>query len=148
MSLANLWEREHGSTPAERLDALPHGESADGSNLEASQAEMEERLQSEFEDFERGGQPLGVLWIAVDQGRELRKTHGAAACEAMIEKVKRALAVGLRPAEELGRWGDDEFLVDRARAHGRRCWPAMGSLSPGWRGPPISAGGAIGFRSP
>jgi diguanylate cyclase (GGDEF)-like protein len=59
----------------------------------------------------RGGSPLGVLWITVDQAQALRKTHGARACEAMLEKLERALAQGLRPAEELGRWGDDEFLI-------------------------------------
>lgn len=97
--------------PAERLDALPHGESSDGTELEASQTDLEERLQLEFEDFDRGGESLGVLWLTVDQGPELRKTHGAAACQAMVDKVRHALAAGLRPAEELGRWGDDEFLV-------------------------------------
>lgn len=97
--------------PAERLDALPHGESDQDMDVEASQADLEERLQAEFEDFERGGEVLGVLWIEVDQGPELRKTHGAAACQAMVEKMRRALTAGLRPAEELGRWGDDEFLV-------------------------------------
>jgi diguanylate cyclase (GGDEF)-like protein len=97
--------------PAERLDALPHGESDDNVDVQASQADMEERLQTEFEDFERGGEALGVLWIGVDQGPELRKTHGVAACQAMVDKVRRPLATGLRPAEELGRWGDNEFLV-------------------------------------
>lgn len=97
--------------PAERLDALPHGESDTGRDVEASQADLNERLQAEFEDFERGGEPLGVVWVGVDQGPELRKTHGAAACKAMVDKVRRALAAGLRPAEELGRWGDHEFLV-------------------------------------
>ncbi len=97
--------------PAERLDALPHGEPGDDPGVESGQADLEERLRSEFEDFERNGQSLGVLWIAVDQGPELRKTHGAAASKAMLEKVRRALAVGLRPTDELGRWGDDEFLV-------------------------------------
>jgi diguanylate cyclase (GGDEF)-like protein len=29
----------------------------------------------------------------------------------MLAKVERALANGLRPADEIGRWGDDEFLV-------------------------------------
>ena len=29
----------------------------------------------------------------------------------MLEKVRHALAHGLRPAEEMGRWGDDEFLI-------------------------------------
>jgi len=55
--------------------------------------------------------PFGVLWITVDQAHELRRTHGAQACEAMLDKVERAMLNGLRPTEEMGRWGDDEFLV-------------------------------------
>jgi diguanylate cyclase (GGDEF)-like protein/PAS domain S-box-containing protein len=97
--------------PAESLEALPHGELGEGENVEESQADLEDRLQMEFEDCARGGSPLGVLWITVDQAQGLRKTHGNRACEAMLEKVERALAQGLRPAEELGRWGEDEFLI-------------------------------------
>jgi diguanylate cyclase (GGDEF)-like protein/PAS domain S-box-containing protein len=97
--------------PAESLDALPHGASDEGKGVEASQADLEERLQIEFEDFERGGEPFGVLWIGVDQAHPMRKTHGLGACEAMLEKVEHALAQGLRPSDELGRWGDDEFLI-------------------------------------
>jgi GGDEF domain-containing protein len=29
----------------------------------------------------------------------------------MLDKVERVLANGLRPAEKMGRWGDDEYLV-------------------------------------
>ncbi|MGA3011017.1 MAG: diguanylate cyclase [Terracidiphilus sp.] len=97
--------------PAESLDALPHGECEEGSNVEASQAELEDRLAAAFEDYQQGGEGFGVLWITVDQASELRKTHGAGACDAMLAKVERAMASGLRPAEEMGRWGDDEFLV-------------------------------------
>lgn len=97
--------------PAASLDALPHGESSANQGMTESRAELEERLQTEFDDFARGGSPLGVLWIGVDQAEELHKTHGAAACNAMMEKVGHAMAQGLRPAEEIGRWGDDEFLV-------------------------------------
>ena len=97
--------------PAESLDALPHGECGEGVGVQVSQADMEDRLQAEFEDFARGHLPFGVLWVTVDQAHELRKTHGARACEAMLEKVEHALANGLRPGEELGRWGEDEFLV-------------------------------------
>ncbi|MFP5206386.1 MAG: diguanylate cyclase domain-containing protein [Acidobacteriota bacterium] len=97
--------------PAQRLDALPHGSGGNGQDVEAGREEFEERLRAEYEDFERGGQPLGVLWISVDQGAELRKTHGMAATEAMLVKMEHALAHGLRPAEELGRWGEEEFLV-------------------------------------
>lgn len=97
--------------PAESIDALPHGESSAEQGISESRAELEERLQTEFDDFARGGSPLGVLWISVDQAQELRKSHGVAACSAMLEKVGHAIAQGLRPAEEMGRWGDDDFLI-------------------------------------
>jgi diguanylate cyclase (GGDEF)-like protein/PAS domain S-box-containing protein len=97
--------------PADSLDALPHGECGQNGDVKASQAVLEDRLESIFGDFSRGGQSFGVLWISVDQAAELRKTHGAGACEAMLEKVERVMVNGLRPAEEMGRWGDDEFLI-------------------------------------
>ncbi len=97
--------------PAESLDALPRGETDQDEDVLAGQADLEDRLRNEFDDFLRGDDPFGVLWISVDQAPELRKTHGAGACRAMLEKAQHALRVGLRPAEELGRWGDDEFLV-------------------------------------
>jgi diguanylate cyclase (GGDEF)-like protein len=97
--------------PVESLDALPHGETGEDDDVEASLADLAERLQTEFEDFERDDLPLGVLWVSVDQAHGLRKTHGVGACKAMLEKVERALAQGLRPSERLGRWGDDEFLI-------------------------------------
>ncbi|MGA7858157.1 MAG: diguanylate cyclase [Terracidiphilus sp.] len=97
--------------PAENLDALPHGDCGEIDFVEASQTELEDRLGTEFEDFMRGGLPFGVLWITVDQAHSLRKTHGARACEAMVEKVERTLMLSLRPTEQIGRWGEDEFLV-------------------------------------
>ena len=97
--------------PTETLDALPHGQSGGDIGVEESQLEVEARLETEFEDFKQGGAPFGVLWITVDQSHDLRKTHGARACEAMLEIVERTLSNGLRPTEKIGRWGDDEFLV-------------------------------------
>jgi len=96
--------------PAESLDALPHGsgeETGENENL----ADFEERLHAEFDDFSRGGPPFGVLLITVDQEDALRKSHGAGACRAMHDKVRRALAQGLRPTEQMGRWGGTEFLI-------------------------------------
>ncbi len=87
------------------------GRSCEESNLEAAQAEIEEQAKSAFDEFTEWGTPLGLLWITVDQAHELRKTHGARACDSMIERIERTLTNGLRPAEELGRWGDDDFMV-------------------------------------
>ena len=96
---------------AERHEALPHGEWHDGKAEDAGQAQLEERLETEFAECARSGLPFGILWITVDQAHELRRTHGARACEAMLEKVAHVVGNGLRPGEEAGRWGDDEFLV-------------------------------------
>ena len=96
--------------PAEHLDALPR-ESGEDESVESSQADLEGRLQDLIEDHIHGGPPFGILWISVDQAHDLRKTHGAGACETMLTKVEKALAQGLRPAEFLGRWGQDDFLL-------------------------------------
>jgi diguanylate cyclase (GGDEF)-like protein/PAS domain S-box-containing protein len=97
--------------PAECLDALPHGVTGESEDVAASLDDLKDRLESLFEDLTQGGLPFAVLWITVDQAHDLRKTHGVGACEAMLKKVEHALAQGLRPAEHLGRWGEDEFLV-------------------------------------
>ncbi|MFZ0393400.1 MAG: diguanylate cyclase, partial [Terracidiphilus sp.] len=97
--------------PAERTMALPHGDTSKGSEVQQSQVEMQDRLEAAYELFVHEGAPLGVLWVTVDQAEEMMKTHGARACESMLESVERTLANALRPGEEIGRWGDDEFLI-------------------------------------
>ena len=110
----------------ETLDALPRGTWGDDPELAAGQSDLEKRLRSEFEACIGSSLPFGVMWIKVDQAEKLHKTHGAGACGAMMEKIAHALSAGLRPAEVLGRWGDDEFLVishertpEMLNAHGR-----------------------------
>jgi diguanylate cyclase (GGDEF)-like protein len=97
--------------PAENEEGLPHGELVSGSSVEAEQTEFQERLEKVFHKFQNGGECFGIMWITVDQAQEMRKTHGNVTCDAMIERVERVLANGLRPNEELGRWGDDDYMV-------------------------------------
>jgi PAS domain S-box-containing protein len=97
--------------PVDSKDALPQSERSDLSYAEGARADLLERLQIDYDDFERGGAPLGILRITVDQAQELLKTRGVAACQAMLEKVYHALAHGLRPGEEIGYWANDGFLV-------------------------------------
>ncbi|HWE87507.1 MAG TPA: diguanylate cyclase [Terracidiphilus sp.] len=96
---------------AERTAALPHGETSEGSEVRQSQAELQDRLQAAWELFVQEGVALGMLWVTVDQAEELKRTHGARACETMLESMERTLANALRPGEEIGRWGDNEFLI-------------------------------------
>ena len=137
--------------PAESLDALPRGECGEDAGVEKSQADLEERIEEVFEDFTRAGVPLGVLWVTVDQAHELRKTHGAGACEAMLEKVEATLINGLRPSEELGRWGDDEFLVlshertpEMLAAHAQRLAGVARTADFRWWGDRVSLTVSIG----
>ncbi|HEY5254960.1 MAG TPA: diguanylate cyclase [Acidobacteriaceae bacterium] len=97
--------------PAEEVDALPRGESGEAVGIEASQAEMEDRLDAAHHQWSTSGMPFGLLWITVDQARSLRKTHGKDACEAMLRAVEDTLLRQMKPAEAIGRWGDNEFLI-------------------------------------
>jgi len=97
--------------PVDSQDALPQSEESDFSCTDSARADLLERLQIDYDDFEHGEAPLGILRISVDQAKELRETHGAAACQAMLEKVYHALAHGLRPGEEIGYWANDGFLI-------------------------------------
>jgi diguanylate cyclase (GGDEF)-like protein len=96
---------------AEHAAALPHGETSEGSEVRASQAELRDHLEAEHERLMQEAGGLGILWITVDQAENMRKTHGARACEAMLENMERTLANHLRTGDEVGRWGDEEFLV-------------------------------------
>jgi diguanylate cyclase (GGDEF)-like protein/PAS domain S-box-containing protein len=96
---------------SEHANALPHGDTSEGSEVRASQAELRDHLEAEHERFVHEGVALGILWITVDQAESMRKTHGARACEAMLENIERTLANHARAGDEVGRWGDEEFLV-------------------------------------
>jgi diguanylate cyclase (GGDEF)-like protein/PAS domain S-box-containing protein len=96
---------------SEHATALPHGDTSEGCEVKASQAELRDHLEADYESFVREDAPMGVLWISVDQAEGMLKTHGARACEAMLENMERTLANHLRSGEEIGRWGDSEFLA-------------------------------------
>jgi PAS domain S-box-containing protein/diguanylate cyclase (GGDEF)-like protein len=101
--------------PVEEIDTLPHGAvDEDGSRenrIEASQADMEERLDEAWQEWHVRAVPFGLLWITVDQAAALRKTHGRDALDSMLGIVEKTLLHGLKPTEILGRWGTHEFLV-------------------------------------
>jgi diguanylate cyclase (GGDEF)-like protein len=97
--------------PAEEVDALPRGESGEAVGIEASQAEMEDRLDAAHHQWSTSRMPFGLMWITVDQARSLRKTHGRDACEAMLRAVEDTLLRQMKPSETIGRWGDNEFLI-------------------------------------
>jgi diguanylate cyclase (GGDEF)-like protein len=97
--------------PVEEVDALPHGESGEGADIERSQADMEDRLDAAHHQWLTSHLPFGLLWLSVDQAVSMRKTHGCDACEAMLRTVEHTLLRQMKPSEIIGRWGNHEFLV-------------------------------------
>lgn len=97
--------------PIEEMDKLPHGETGEGADIERSQAAMEDRLEAAHHQWVTNRMPFGLLWTAVDQARSLRQTHGRDACEAMLRTIEQTLLRQMKPAEVIGRWGCNEFLV-------------------------------------
>ena len=97
--------------PVEETDALPHGDTAEGRCIERSQADMEDWLDAAHHRWITNRVPFGLLWITIDQSQSLRKTHGRDACEEMLRTVEQTLLRQMKPAEIIGRWGSNEFLV-------------------------------------
>jgi diguanylate cyclase (GGDEF)-like protein len=97
--------------PVEKTDVLPHGECGDCADIERSQADMEDRLDAAHHQWMTSRMPFGLLWLTVDQAESLRRTHGRDACEAMLRTIERTLLRQLKPAEVIGRWGNNEFLI-------------------------------------
>jgi diguanylate cyclase (GGDEF)-like protein len=97
--------------PVEDTDALPHGERGEDHGIERSQSDMEDRMEAAHHQWVTGRMPFGVLWITVDQAESLRKTHGGEACDEMLRRVEQTLLRQMKPAEVIGRWGCNEFLV-------------------------------------
>lgn len=135
----------------DNLGDLPRGAPVSSQSIADAQAEIEERVQAEFQDFEEGGPPFGVLCVTVDQAAELNRTHGLAACEALLEKVESGLRSGLRGSETIGRWGADEFLVilhegafERLMAHARLLVGLARTVDFRWWGDRISITVSIG----
>jgi GGDEF domain-containing protein len=114
---------------AKRNATLPHRTTIDGIEVTQSQFDFQERLEVEYQASMIGGAPLGILWITVDQAYELRKTHGARACEAMMESVESTLSNLLLAGEEIGRWGEDEFLVLAREGRGELLFNRARSLA-------------------
>jgi diguanylate cyclase (GGDEF)-like protein/PAS domain S-box-containing protein len=142
--------------PVEEIDALPHGdtgeENGQESRVEQSQADMEGRLDEAWREWTNNALPFGLLWITVDQAATLRKTHGRDASEAMLSIIERTLLHALRPAEILGLWGENEFLVichertaEMLEAHGHHVGGLARTADFRWWGDRVSLTVSIGM---
>lgn len=93
-----------------------------------NRALLEDRLERALIQARRRQQKVGVMFIDLDNFKQINDLHGHRAGDQMLLAVSRALQGSMRDSDTLARWGGDEFIVlspelgntDSIRALGER----------------------------
>ncbi|MEX2648082.1 MAG: diguanylate cyclase [Alphaproteobacteria bacterium] len=77
----------------------------------AARREAAALLDAECERSRRFRRSFSVLFVDIDRFKAINDRHGHAAGDAVLGHVARTLAEALRPADIIGRWGGEEFVI-------------------------------------
>ncbi len=100
----------------------------------------------------QGGRPFALLLLDLDRFKTINDGHGHAAGDAALCAVSEVLRRHLRPDDQLGRYGGEEFAVtlpgadrDEAGAVAERLRAAVAALKPDWApgADPLTLSGGI-----
>lgn len=72
---------------------------------------FQDRLQSGIEASRRNGQPFALVFLDLDQFKEVNDTHGHDTGDELLQQVARRLQSCLRDTDHLARLGGDEFTL-------------------------------------
>jgi diguanylate cyclase (GGDEF)-like protein len=72
---------------------------------------LESRLTEEVARAQRHGRPLALLFVDVDQLKDVNDSAGHGAGDALLREIAARLQASVRMSDLVGRWGGDEFLV-------------------------------------
>ncbi len=72
---------------------------------------IEEILAKEIERSRRYGNPLSVLFIDVDNFKELNDTYGHKSGDEVLRRIAEIIKSELRRTDYVGRFGGEEFMV-------------------------------------
>lgn len=67
--------------------------------------------QGELERARRAASPLSVIWLDLDNFKDLNAAYGTAAGDTALKAVGTTIRERSRPYDCIGRWMGDEFLV-------------------------------------
>ena len=76
-----------------------------------NRALITDRVEQLLARSRRTGIPGAVLFVDIDEFKNVNDTLGHAAGDKLLQAVSRRLTVGLRDADSVGRLGGDEFIV-------------------------------------
>jgi len=86
---------------------------------------IEERAVGSLAHASRGGEPFAVALVDVDHFKAINDTHGHAAGDLVLAAVAREIAATVRAADDVSRWGGEEFLLLLPASDGQAAWRAM-----------------------
>jgi two-component system, cell cycle response regulator len=70
-----------------------------------------ETLSTELHRVRRESRPMGVAIADLDSFKRINDTHGHAAGDGVLVEAARRMRASLRPYDEIGRTGGEEFLI-------------------------------------
>lgn len=76
-----------------------------------SRSAIEAVGQLRFRRARDARRPFAVLLVDVDHLKQVNDQYGHARGDALLQEVARLLRTSLRPDDQLGRWGGDEFVI-------------------------------------
>lgn len=96
---------------AERTTALERLTKIDPLTELFNRRGMTERLEAELTRAEREQRRVGILWLDIDEFKEINDRYGHAVGDAVLKTVAETIRLTLRPYDVSARWGGDEFLI-------------------------------------
>jgi len=72
---------------------------------------LEERLQTEFERWQRYGNPVSLAVVDIDHFKVINDTYGHLAGDKVLQLIAKALRDNLRKPDFVARYGGEEFVV-------------------------------------
>jgi diguanylate cyclase (GGDEF)-like protein len=79
---------------------------------------LQRHLESRREEYRRYGVSFGVLFIDIDRFKKINDSFGHPVGDRILRMVAQTVAANLRPFDEAGRWGGEEFVVLVANVDG------------------------------
>ncbi|SEK73668.1 sensor domain-containing diguanylate cyclase [Halomonas daqiaonensis] len=104
--IAQLNERLHHAN--RKLKSLAYTDSLTGT---WNRYRMEQAIDAELNAAIRHDRPFAVLLFDIDHFKHFNDTHGHEAGDEVLTTLCQVLQNNLRPTDNLGRWGGEEFLV-------------------------------------
>ncbi len=72
---------------------------------------FDDRMEQAAAQSRRSGRPLAVMFLDLDNFKQVNDTYGHAFGDALLARVAKRLGNSMRECDTLARWGGDEFAV-------------------------------------